>query len=152
MPPKSVSLAQLHVDFPCTRDWDAMPGEGPTRFCDACGKHVHDLSRMTTAEAERLVSTATERLCVQYRIADDGHVQTLDYAPTRRPRFRARLWLPFAFVSAVAAAVAHLLLVPKVAPTPVSQMITGGIRPMPRPPSSVVLGKVAAQPVASDRP
>ena len=55
MPPKSVSLAQLHVDFPCTRDWDAMPGEGPTRFCDACGKHVHDLSRMTTAEAERLV-------------------------------------------------------------------------------------------------
>jgi hypothetical protein len=52
----------------------------------------------------------------------------------------------------VAAAVAHLLLVPKVAPPPVSQVVTGGIRPMPRPTPSVVLGKVTVRPVPSDRP
>lgn len=44
-----------------------MPGDARRRFCDACGKHVHDLSGRTPAETaefvrERAGTTACVRL------------------------------------------------------------------------------------------
>lgn len=43
-----------------------MPGDARRRFCDACGKHVHDLSARTPAEtAEFLREHAGTTACVR---------------------------------------------------------------------------------------
>ncbi len=59
---------ELPIVSPCGADWEGMkPADIARRFCGACNKHVHDLSRMTQDEARRLlVAPATEGLCVRY--------------------------------------------------------------------------------------
>jgi hypothetical protein len=57
----------LPIASPCGADWRTMKPSDTKRFCDACKKHVHDLSSMTEAEAQRLMETPpTEGLCVRY--------------------------------------------------------------------------------------
>lgn len=51
----------------CDRSFEAMPGNEQTRFCDECGKYVHDLSARTEAEARAFVDAARgQRVCVRY--------------------------------------------------------------------------------------
>jgi hypothetical protein len=48
---------------PCTqRRWDQLPGDGATRFCDACGESVHRVSPENAAEIRRRVE-AGEKVC-----------------------------------------------------------------------------------------
>jgi hypothetical protein len=52
-----------------------MDGDAQRRFCGLCSKHVHDLSAMTEAEAEALVTREqSSGLCVRYRARPDGSI------------------------------------------------------------------------------
>jgi hypothetical protein len=65
----------LRIDEPCQMDFDAMTRGDRSRFCGACKKHVHELTKLTESEARRLLATpSTEGLCVRYVYDDLGHV------------------------------------------------------------------------------
>ncbi|HEX7667308.1 MAG TPA: hypothetical protein VF407_22405 [Polyangiaceae bacterium] len=52
-----------------------MTKEGQKRFCDACKKHVHDLSSMTPPEARALLDApSAEGLCVRYLYDAEGNI------------------------------------------------------------------------------
>ncbi|MBL8755328.1 MAG: hypothetical protein JNK15_18660 [Planctomycetes bacterium] len=85
-------LDRIAVASPCSTDWNAMVGDERRRFCASCRLHVHDLSAMTTAEAEALLRAAGGgRLCVRFFRRADGRVLTRDCPVGLRARVR-RAW------------------------------------------------------------
>ena len=70
---------ELSVARPCEESWEAMRREGRSRFCEACGKSVQDLSRMTEGEVRLLAmrAAAGEALCGRVTRRGDGSVVTL---------------------------------------------------------------------------
>ena len=73
-----VRLEDLRIASPCPVSWDSMSGGERVRHCRECGLNVYDISRMTRAEAERLVSTTEGRLCGRLYRRADGTVLTAD--------------------------------------------------------------------------
>jgi hypothetical protein len=74
-------LARVRVASPCSMRWEEMEGDERTRYCRACRLHVHNLSALSGAEAEALVSRTLvkgERLCGVYYQRADGSVMTRD--------------------------------------------------------------------------
>jgi hypothetical protein len=71
-------LNNIKIASPCSQDWDAMIGDNRKRFCGECKLNVFNLSGMTKAEAENLVSNSEGRLCVRYYKRADGSVITQD--------------------------------------------------------------------------
>ncbi len=51
-------LAQFTIPAPCRMDWDRMPGDDRKRDCEACGKHVYNLTAMNPDERGSLLSKA----------------------------------------------------------------------------------------------
>ena len=75
---RAIQLEQLHIPQPCHADWNAMAGDERSRYCASCEKHVHDLSAMSRAQAEALVTAHAGKLCVQFTLGTDGRVMTRD--------------------------------------------------------------------------
>lgn len=73
-----MNLDTIRVAEPCREDWDAMTGDARARHCERCDLHVTDLSALTRAEAEDLLSRRTPggRLCVRYALDARGAVVT----------------------------------------------------------------------------
>jgi hypothetical protein len=66
----------LRIADPCSERWESMRGEGSLRLCDACHKQVHDLSRLTVSETERLLASAPPGgICVRVDHTDDGAIR-----------------------------------------------------------------------------
>jgi len=84
---KLTLIHQIRVEKPCPMDWDAMIGDGQTRFCSGCQRHVHHLSAMSRAEAQSLLQASPERLCVRYQVGPNGEPLTADDLP-KRPKWR----------------------------------------------------------------
>lgn len=72
------SLNDLKVASPCEESWESMLGNERQRYCGRCQLNVYNLSGMSQAEAERLVSEAEGRLCVRFYKRADGSVITQD--------------------------------------------------------------------------
>lgn len=70
-------LGHIRIASPCDADWDDMIGDERKRFCAGCSKDVFNLSAMTGAEAEALLS-AEKNLCVRLYRRTDGTVLTAD--------------------------------------------------------------------------
>src|SRR4051812_40258229 len=89
-----VPLEVLKIENPCPADWNAMAGDERKRFCQGCQKHVHNLSAMPRAEAERLVCESAGNLCVRMALNAEGRFVTVGYqGSTRtRPRRGWRFW------------------------------------------------------------
>jgi hypothetical protein len=86
-------LPMIDVPRPCPESWDSMQGIGPARDCAVCGRKVHDLSAMTSADVGRLVARSGERVCVRFTRDINGAIVTIDTPPIWQTgrRFRARL-------------------------------------------------------------
>lgn len=70
-------LDDLKVAAPCSADWSEMTGGARVRFCARCELNVYNLSGMTRAEAERLVTNTEGRpLCVRFFRRADGTILT----------------------------------------------------------------------------
>src|SRR5215470_16980060 len=71
-------LDNIRVASPCPANWDEMLGTDRKRYCGECKLNVYNLSDMTRAEAERLLTESEGRLCVRYYRRADGTVLTRD--------------------------------------------------------------------------
>jgi hypothetical protein len=71
----SMRATEIPIASPCGADWSTMKPSDKTRFCDACKKHVHDLSAMTSTDARALLaSPPTEGLCVRFLYDAHGDI------------------------------------------------------------------------------
>ena len=125
-------LELLEIPEPCIVSWNGMLGDERGRFCGHCQKRVHNLSAMTTDEAEQLVCQAAGSLCVRYNVAADGKVLTLDYpASTGRRRWSWRVWALVGLCGALVTGVVNAALFGnRVFPAPVPmQRVMGEIMP-----------------------
>src|ERR1700754_3929949 len=57
---------------PCSADWERMAGDDRKRFCEQCGKHVHNVSAMTAAERAEFAKPVRQSACVTYVHRVDG--------------------------------------------------------------------------------
>ncbi len=74
---------EIPIATPYGADWRTMKPTDNKRFCDACKKHVHDLSAMTQDEARAvLASPPVEGLCVRYLHDAHGDIVFQPIAPT----------------------------------------------------------------------
>src|SRR5262245_60207341 len=71
-------LDRCDIPSPCPVSWNSMSGTDVGRTCSTCARQVHDLSAMTTAEAEALIFRDTERICVRYARDAEGAILTAD--------------------------------------------------------------------------
>jgi hypothetical protein len=73
-----MTLDAIRIAEPCHEDWDAMAGDARARHCARCDLHVTDLSALTRAEAEAVLSQRTPggRLCVRYAVDASGALVT----------------------------------------------------------------------------
>src|SRR4051794_32178067 len=98
-----IPLEVLKIENPCPADWDQMKGDERTRFCQGCQKHVHNLSAMPRAEAERLVCEAAGHLCVRMSMDSSGTVLTVDCAQGKQRATRRgwRFWTGMGLLGAL---------------------------------------------------
>ena len=86
-----LTLEDLRIAAPCGADWDAMEGDDRARHCAECRLTVYDLSAMTRAEAEALITEREGDVCVRFWQRSDGRVLTQDCpSGVRRRRRRSR--------------------------------------------------------------
>jgi hypothetical protein len=90
MSKKTSPLQGLRVASPCSANWDEMWGNDRVRFCGQCNLNVYNLSGMSKAEAERLVSSAEGRLCARFYRRKDGTILTQD-CPVGIEAFKQRV-------------------------------------------------------------
>ena len=69
---------RLRVASPCPAKWDQMSGDDRVRFCDLCNLHVYDISRLSSKEAEALLTKTEGRICARVYRRTDGTVITKD--------------------------------------------------------------------------
>ena len=71
-------LNNIKIASPCSANWEEMYGDNRKRFCGECKLNVYNLSGMTKAEAENLLSNSEGRLCVRFYRRNDGTILTQD--------------------------------------------------------------------------
>lgn len=65
------------LSFQCPKLWQNLSGSEKSRFCEACGHDVQNLSLMTRSEREALLQRAkTERVCGTYSQDLEGNLVT----------------------------------------------------------------------------
>ena len=128
----SFSLNQIDVAKPCSADWDAMPGTDSARFCKHCQKHVHNLSAMSTDDAERLVCQSAGSLCIRMERDFGGQLRTLSYESTHgRLRWSWRKWSVIGLCGALIAGTANAFLFGDRAMRTRSGVMMGAACPLP---------------------
>ena len=128
--------ADLPIESPCSANWSTMTRDGQKRFCDACKKHVHDLSAMSPAEARGVLDAPRARdLCVRYLYDDEGNILFRPSYELVPPSMLARAKR---FVTAAGVIVAPLSL----------NACMGAAEAPPMPPPAVPTA--SAMPVAAD--
>jgi hypothetical protein len=90
-----LSLNVLEVSSPCRVPWKSMSGTNQVRYCGQCRKSVYNLSAMTSADAEELLS-GPETPCVRFYRRLDGTVVTSDRCGNRVNRVWQRVAGAFA--------------------------------------------------------
>jgi hypothetical protein len=101
-------LPQLRLASPCAMRWEDMEGDERTRYCAGCRLHVHNLSAMSSAQAEALVAKTLgqgDRLCGFFYQRADGTVLTQD-CPVGLAAVRARVRRRLARIAAALGLVA----------------------------------------------
>jgi hypothetical protein len=153
-----MNRSELPIVSPCGADWQGMtPRDVASRFCDACSKHVHDLSRMTQAEARRLLAApATEGLCVRYLHDERGNVLFAQAPLVPSSRLASAKRLAAATLATASLSLSACMGEP-VPPVPPPTPMMGAVAcPMPPPPAptasaSSAPSAVPAAPVAAPR-
>jgi hypothetical protein len=78
-------LNEITILTPCSMDWDRMAGDDHARYCPACGKHVHDFAKMTSAQASSLLDKVEGDVCGRLTRLNDGKLLTADCTPAAEP-------------------------------------------------------------------
>ena len=99
-------LSQVRIASPCSARWEDMTGDERTRHCAQCDLDVHNLSAMTTEEAEQFLlekvsSGVNTRVCTRFFRRADGTILTRD-CPVGVARWRRRVGWAAGRIAAVA--------------------------------------------------
>ncbi len=72
-----LDMQTLQVHVPCPKKWDDLDGNERRRFCEQCGKHVHNLSLASSQETAQLTRQVESgaRVCVAYFADSTGNIQ-----------------------------------------------------------------------------
>jgi len=70
-----MSDIRISIPDPCEERWDRMQPQGCNRFCATCSETIHDLSALTSQEAETLLRKPGKR-CVRAEVGPDGALVT----------------------------------------------------------------------------
>lgn len=95
-----IPLETIRIASPCQADWNEMEGDAQSRFCRTCRKNVYNLSEMTRAEAEALVTRTEGHLCIRFYTRADGTVLTQD-CPVGLRTVRRKLVKKLSYAAAV---------------------------------------------------
>ncbi len=144
-------LKQYTIPDPCPMKWDDMDGDDNSRYCTACGKHVHDLTAVSPEDAAGLVQNGGDDLCVRLYLHDNDTVATsaprdVLKRPARRLQFTIRSIMGVIGSVAAAFGIARLIddhMPPPAFPPPPTSM-QGGMRPL-----SSVLDEPANRPTST---
>lgn len=98
-------LDNLRVATPCRASWADMVGDDRSRHCGDCNKQVFNISGMTRADAEALLSGGNTP-CVRYFQRADGTILLADCTVGKKRR-RRRLAVVAAGAMAVASGAAY---------------------------------------------
>lgn len=81
----SRGLPEITIANPCSESWDGMDGNAKLRFCESCGKSVHNLAEMTSRDVERLAMRAAmgDPICARVSHRDGELVTLADVRPAR---------------------------------------------------------------------
>jgi hypothetical protein len=71
-------LNEITIVTPCPMDWDQMSGDDSKRYCSSCGKHVHDVAKLTSAQAVSLIDQLPGDVCGRITHLADGTLVTAD--------------------------------------------------------------------------
>jgi hypothetical protein len=131
-------LEQFTIPDPCPMNWDDMDGDARTRYCTACGEHVHDLTAVTAEEAAGTIRHQGAQVCGRLYARPDGTLTSLAgeiSAPSSRPtpmQFTIRSIM--AVIAGVAAMLGFARLFADNATRPA---------PPPSPLNTLIMGKMA---------
>ena len=89
-PGGGIELPNVRLGFACKQRWEDMVGDDRVRACGGCNRPVFNLSEMTRADAEAVLSTRGLTPCVRFYRRPDGTVMTTD-CPTGVPKGGRRL-------------------------------------------------------------
>lgn len=81
---KKVKLDEVSIAAPCPMNWDAMEGDNRVRFCSLCQLNVYNISEMPRREAEKLIESQNDQLCLRLYRRHDGTLITADCPVGRR--------------------------------------------------------------------
>ena len=130
MATRSEKLNRLSIASPCRTSWDNMQGDERRRYCEECGRQVHDLARLTPREIAALVEASRGQLCARITRDAQGRLVTFDPTVPELSSAYAGRW-----ASPVAAAVVTTFLgigsaaaAPAAAP-PAPSAVPGGTAP-----------------------
>ena len=96
------------IPNPCAMNWHEMNGDARARFCAACGKHVHDLTAMSSRECADVLQNAEKGICARLYAQGDGSLATSAAEAVLSPRVRP-LQFTIRSIMAVVAGVAGAL-------------------------------------------
>lgn len=78
-------LASVQIASPCPARWEDMTGDDLTRLCAGCNLHIHNLTSMTSDEAETFLRDRVgsspigkPRVCIRFFRRADGTILTRD--------------------------------------------------------------------------
>lgn len=76
MKTEKFDINKLRVASPCSVGWENMSGGESKRFCDLCSLNVYNVSEMSTAEVQSLITKSEGRICMRLYKRADGTVIT----------------------------------------------------------------------------
>ncbi len=138
-------LEQIEIPIPCHVPWESMTGDDRIRLCGQCNHAVYQLKNFTREEAERLIASAVDRLCIQLYRRPDGTVVTKNCDPGPWPQ---RLFN----VGMAAAGAGLAMLGINVMGSPNANSTFSFVGGMIRPPSACVVGAPATDAAPPERP
>lgn len=98
-------LREMIMPDPCHQGWDTMPGDDRKRFCESCGKHVHNLTAMRPHEIVTLFQDDDASVCGRVARRSDGTLYIPDdagSAPSGPRRWQFHLRSIMGVIAAVA--------------------------------------------------
>lgn len=151
-------LQNLRVASPCDASWDDMSGDDRQRFCDACEKHVYDLTVLSPPEIVELIEETEGKFCGRLYQRTDGRVLTDDCPvgvrriihQAKRRTFRAAA-MALTLAGSLIASLAYKEAVDGFVGRTVETIETHTPPPLP-PPEHIVAGKIAVPPPPPPEP
>lgn len=92
------------VAVPCPVPWDSMIGDDRVRHCGACAKNVHNVSAMTSNEAEDFLKEHGFSECIRIHRRADGTLLT-DNCPGGLRKIRDGIYKSAGYVAAIIASI-----------------------------------------------